>query len=298
MAMKRYWLGLGAVVLLLGGVGLAVLLVPREPVYQGRPISVWIQELTGPVANFAGAVASPTLPRLLAQTPGPEILPYLRATLHRGNSTVSRLYVRWYPRLPPPLVRRLPAPNPLRDTQLRYRAGLILYYMGPTAAAALPDLRDALRDESPEVRRIAATALGVLGPAARSAAPALLRALQDPMPDVRRAALRALPGVENDPARLVPAIADRLKDADPGVRTDAAEMLKDAGPKAELAVPALIRALEDPDNDVFIFAAQALGRIGPSARAAVPALERALRAPRPYSETTLRWALQQLQPQP
>src|SRR5439155_996228 len=106
-------------------IGLFFSLLPKEPVYEGRPVSAWIDQLTGGVGNSAGAVSSHTLPKLVEQKPGGEIVPYLRKTLHRGTSLKDRAYAKIYYRLPAFLMRKLPTPNPARDAELRYRAGLI-----------------------------------------------------------------------------------------------------------------------------------------------------------------------------
>ncbi len=60
------------------------------------------------------------------------------------------------------------------------RAGVAqtLGWFGPAAAAAVPDLIEALGDEHEEVREQAAIALGKIGPAAKGAIPAL-QAMQE-----------------------------------------------------------------------------------------------------------------------
>lgn len=273
---------------------LFVLLQPREPVYEGRPISEWIEQLTGVVGNQAGAVASHTLPKLIQQKPGKEIVPYLGGALRRGTSVKDRFYAWIHPKLPAALLKKLPVPNPNRDAQLRYRAGLILYYLGPDSGKAVTPLTRALRDENMDVRRIAAAALGNIGGDAKRAGPDLIAASGDPSADVRRAALKALAGVEDDPAIVVSVAARLLKDPDDGVRTEAAQLLKELGSKAGAAVRPLVESLSDTNDDVFRFSAMALGRIGPDAREAVPALRLALRDRGPDSETTIRWALKQI----
>ena len=295
--MKRYRYIALAILPVVLAIGLFYSLLPKEPVYEGQPISAWIGQLTGGVGSSAGAVSSHTLPKLLEQKPGQEIVPYMRQTLHRGISQKDRAYAKIYFKLPAFLQRKLPTPNPARDAELRYRAGLILYYMGPQAKKALPDLVASLKDPDPEVRRISATVLGSLGADAKLAAPSLAAASRDPSPDVRRAALKALAGAQGDPAATVPLLAQLLKDPEEGVRTDAAQALRDLGAKARTAVRELTEALADPNEDVFRFAALALGKIGPDAKEAVPALVQALRDNRPYSETTIRWALGQIDPQ-
>jgi hypothetical protein len=275
--------------------GVFYFLLPREPIYQGRPISEWIEELTGNKGGFSGAVASQALPKLLQAEPGPEVVPYLRATLHRGNGFMEKFYINLYPRLVPILGRRIPAPNPLRDTELRYRAAVILYYMGPRAQNSARDLVQALSDSDVDVRRMAATALGTVSNGAEFVKTGLKTALGDPSSAVRRAALRAIANSGPKRSDNVPVVAGMLKDPDEGVRVDAAQILKDFGPDARAAVTSLTAALQDTNGDVFRFAAMALGKIGPDAHESIDALRLALKNPRPYTETTIRWALKRIE---
>lgn len=110
--------------------------------------------------------------------------------------------------------------------------------MLPVPALAEEPLLDALGDEEPQVRKVAALTLAKIGaPAARS-------------------------------------VAERLAHGDNDVRVAAALSLSKMGPEA---VPALIRLLERKDPMVQAKAAWLLGAMGPDAMAAVPALIRALR---------------------
>jgi len=283
-----------ALFLVLLPVLLYVFLWPKEPVYEGRPVSQWIEQMTGGIGGTAGAVSAQALPRLIQHEPGEGAVPFVCAALHRGRTLMARLYAQCYPKLPTALAKKLRPPTPGRDAELRYRAALILYYMGPKAKKAVPDLIYALGDYSPEVRRMAATALGAAGADSESAAVALSSRLNDPAAGVRQAALKSLGQNTNDHIAAALRIAGALKDPETGVRVEAAGILKNFGPKAKAVVPALIQALRDSDQDVVVFAAQALGRIGPDAREAAPALQEALQNAGANSETTLRWALKQI----
>ena len=176
--------------------------------------------------------------------------------------------------------------------------------IGPTAAAAVLALIEALKDGNRGVRRSAADALGSIGPATEAAVPALFEALTDDDSDVRSNAAFALGriGPPAEPAlgealkdddrnvRLyaavalgrigpaaVPAFGEALTDDDSGVRRSAADALVNIGPAAEAAVPALCEALKHGDRHVRGRAADALRKIGPAAQAAVPALIEALK---------------------
>jgi hypothetical protein len=293
MKRSRAILVLAVVLLVLVPILLFVFLSPKEPVYEGRPIGQWIEQMSGSVDGTVGAVSSKELPKLIQQGPGEEVAPFLGGALHRGRPFGARLYARCYPKFPNVVAQRFPAPNPGRDAELRYRAALILYYMGPKGKKAVPDLIYALGDDNQEVRRMAATALGVAGADSERAAVALSSTLSDPVAGVRQSALKSLGQSTNDPSGAALKIAGALRDSDTGVRVEAAQILKNFGPKAKGAVPALIQALRDSDQDVVLFAAQALGRIGSDARDAAPALQEALQNAGPNSETTLRWALKQ-----
>lgn len=272
----------------------AVWMVAREPIYDGRPISEWIDDLAGPVNPVYGAVASEALPRLLQQTPGSEIVPALGATLRRGRTHFDRFHVWIHPRLPNRLAAAVRRPDPTRDTQLRYRAALILYYLGSDARSSVHKLIDSMNDPDDEVRRVVTNALGNMEAHPKVTA-ALRTALADSSDGVRRAALQSFSGLESNPVVVLEA-AKLLADPAAGVRIDAAQLLKNLGPDAKPAIPALIHALDDRNDDVLRFAAQALGRIGPDARNAVPALLEAFQRNRPYTRTTIRWALRQIDP--
>jgi HEAT repeat protein len=274
---------------------MVVFLIPKEPHYDGRPISAWIEDLTGPVNPQYGAVGSEALPKLIQQAPGGEIVPALRATLRRGRSLFDTLYIKIHPHFPEILAKKFEAPNPVRDGQLRYRAALILYYIGPEARGAASELIGALQDPNPEVRRVAANTLGHF-----AGDPKVIRTLkgglEDSNPSVRRAALASLSAVQEE-SRITEFAARLLEDSDAGVRRDAAQLLKNLGSAATPAIPSLVNALRDENDDVLRFAAQALGRIGPKARQALPALLEVLQENRPYTETTIRWALRKIDPE-
>lgn len=65
------------------------------------------------------------------------------------------------------------------DPEVRFQITSALAFIGPEAEAAVPQLIEALQDESVMVRRGAARALGQIGPGAAPAIPELIQALRD-----------------------------------------------------------------------------------------------------------------------
>ncbi|GEM_PF-331069 len=148
------------------------------------------------------------------------------------------------PRAVDPLMERLDRSVNADPNWLFY--GLALGLIGPPA---VPVLLEALGDETPEVRGIAALVLGTIPSAAFVAGPALIATLEDRAASVRAAAAVALGAL-----------------------------------RVEEAVPALlVRAREDRDADVRIRAVRALGRIG--SPEAIPLLRALFRGEDLCSET-------------
>jgi HEAT repeat protein len=81
-----------------------------------------------------------------------------------------------------------------KDPNMRYYAAESLGHYGPEAQSAVPDLIEALKDESAMVRMGVAYALGEIG--SPDAAPALQAATKDPDKEVRVAAAAALQQIQ------------------------------------------------------------------------------------------------------
>jgi len=191
--------------------------------------------------------------------------------------------------------------NTLRDAKSRSkwaRAHALRVLGEIRVPASVPVVLQALEDRDPDVRNVAARALGrmklqatdealvdLLGRhdqavSARIAAmcieigprtaPLLVRTLGDGSPKARFWAARILGEIKVAPA--APALAEALKDSEPDVRSAAARAL---GAIAEgSTAPHLEAALRDPIWYVRAHAAEALGKIGNSAMA--PPLAEAL----------------------
>jgi HEAT repeat protein len=177
----------------------------------------------------------------------------------------------------------------LRDAQPQVRRGAAFALGKSGSAAAPAALVKVLSDREAAVRDAAAYALGELageghgGTVWSEAGPALVRLLaDDDSPQVRRSAALALGhcGARASGARS--ALVKLLPDREPMVRQNAAWALgRLGGDSAEEAVAGLSRLLEDGDAAVRRDAAAALGEIGrPAASRAASALAGCLRRER------------------
>ena len=131
---------------------------------------------------------------------------------------------------------------------------------------SIPELIEALEDESESACFDAAYALGAIG---KPAVSALVDTLKHPSDIVRRNASYALSAIG---APAVPELIEALSHPNGVNHADVADTLGDIGPSAQEAIPVLAKALADESVHLRRNAAEALGIIGGSSSAAVPAL--------------------------
>ncbi|MCY3020099.1 MAG: HEAT repeat domain-containing protein, partial [Planctomycetota bacterium] len=204
------------------------------------------------------------------------------------------------------LIRRLSDP----DVEVRKTAARFVRQLSQAALReVIPALGRLAKDEN---RRLAAESVETLGKLGPDAVPALIEALKDQRPDVRAAAVSALRGAGPAAKDAVPLLIAALNDANEKVRWDAVAALGTIGPAAEAAlaplsallaagppkegadarqsvpfralvaetlgllgakaVAPLTKTLEDPVPEMRAAAAAALAKLGPAAQEAVPAL--------------------------
>ncbi len=157
------------------------------------------------------------------------------------------------------------------EVDVRWRVAEALGKIGPTAAAAVPDLLLLLDDGDPRVRREAATALGRIARGDEAALAGLERALADSDNYTADEAARALsewPSLPRSCAAPLLALARRLGGDSWGRSTwPVLAMGKLAEPPASV-IRFLREGVRRDDED----ACQALGRLGAKAEAAIPDL--------------------------
>jgi hypothetical protein len=232
-----------------------------EPFYRGNRLSTWLAQ--GPSGFDDGADE-------FLQQNSALVTSYLIASLHHGDNPFWKPYM-WLSRHAPALISKWMTPW-VEPKLVRVGATYWLAQLGPSATAAVPDLRRAgSQDTHPEVRRSALWALGRVGSPSKGTVELLVGALSTEQDKgVRQAAVGVLEIWAPDEPLVIPALIDRLKDSDALVRQMSAAALGKYGPRANDALAALndLAAGDDPAAD---YAARALRQINsdnapPSAR--------------------------------
>jgi HEAT repeat protein len=163
----------------------------KEPIYKGKPLSAWVEQLAD-----RSATARQEAAEALGQI-GPAAKPAVGALIAALGDT---------------------------DDAVRDAAAETLAVFGKDAVGPLTA---ALKHTDASVRRGAAAALGHMGPDARDAVPALIAMVKnDADSDVREAVVRALGSIGPDAKAAAPALRDALTDKEQHIREAAAAALK------------------------------------------------------------------------
>jgi hypothetical protein len=151
---------------------------PREPVYDGKPLSYWL--------------SYPSTPAVRTIASDSNAIPLLIRALDRKDTLLGRGYLRVWPKLPPPI--RSHVPRPINNFDRRACAMDVLGRMGPSANPSIPALIRTLReDDSAPIRVFAARCLFWVGQGDRAAVAGLSEAASnDTDQDVRKVASDSL----------------------------------------------------------------------------------------------------------
>jgi HEAT repeats len=225
---------------------------PQEPVYQGKPLSYWVDQLGAPrFTHQANA-------RSALREIGPQAIPFLLARIRQEHSVFRRFYRGGYSRLPARLQRGLPTPRP-ETLGLHARTFDAIWTIGPSSVALL---LPGLRDWDSQVRCTAAAGIAMVGHGLDGPVPALIPLADDPDQLVRVVAIQALGRMGSARRQAIPTVVRALQhDPDGQVRGAAAWTLLGIGPDANgLVLEALRKALIDPDPSTRQWAAIGLWR--------------------------------------
>jgi HEAT repeat protein len=225
---------------------------PREPVYQGKRVGEYINDLaliiehnSAPVPEMVRQGIQPDDPAIKAICAiAPEAIPYLRRAIRRKDSWQEKGLAFLRAKLPSRLSKRLPQARPMYLIGLREGAIRSCAAIGPSARELLPDLIGCFNDL--RARNMAYYAVCEIGP---------------------------------QPENLTALIAILKTSGDRGARAYAAACIGKSGIVNRESISALTTAAQGPDPLVPIFALEALANLGPKAQSALPEIESLAKSP-------------------
>jgi len=236
-----------SLVLILGGFAW-LMLRPNEPepLYQGKPLSYWLQGFS-PSYNLprynnppTNANTSPTRAEAQAavQHLGTNAIP----TLLRFMSTPdTSLLAEFFQLVQRQRFIHIPYTSSWERAQEAERG---FYELGPKMVWGVPQLIQIFdQHRSRTSRQMVPDILGRINPPAKEAVPMLVKATTDPDTFVRNNSVFALGQIHAEPALVVPALIKCLDDPASYTRAHAARALAAFGQDARPAVPALLKLL-------------------------------------------------------
>jgi HEAT repeat protein len=249
-----------------------------EPSYHGKSLGAWLEQArqNKEIENAMPDVYLDTPSARAVRAMGKHALPSLTRMAHTRDTLLRKRMVdlsRQYEWLGI-------HPQPFEDIQMKAAYGFMV--LGPTAKSALPELISMLDDSAPEVRLLAAFAIGKIGCDGAPAIPALQKLITKsvsaiPQPksstDERGLAAYALGAMGSAARSALPQIQLLRNDTNIFVRAAAeAAFIKISGQ----GLNTVIDLLNDPDSTNWLFAAEAIGFIGTNGASAIPYLTAAL----------------------
>ncbi len=256
---KPLEIALAVSLIAVGGVIVWQVLGEREPVYQRKPLSVWLEGYDSPKNQQAWQQTDEAV-RQIGTNALPQLLQMLRLTDSAPwkRTLLALAYKQHFIKI-----------HHIKAWGQNWRAATALGVMGSDAAGAVPELIQLYENPiSGPSQRYTLMALGKIGPAAKMAIPSLLRTVSTSTDEeVRASAVFALGGIHAEPEHVIPVLIKCLVDPSIDVQGEAAEGLGNFRENAKPAVPALVVLLQSPNQDVMNRARAALLRIDPEAAA-------------------------------
>jgi len=192
----------------------------REPVYEGKPLSAWLEQyydalenpegpmtgrttVVGVTADGLGGEESAKQAEAALRAIGTNALPVLLKMAKAHDSAFKRkLIVLSYRFEQAGRVRELFFPHFPHDSEdvLHGMAALGFYTLGNAAKPAQPALTRLLGERHADVRASTARTLGFMGDAAQASCPALVKSLRDKDAETRSASAEALKKIDAEAA--------------------------------------------------------------------------------------------------
>jgi|ERR1051326_2870046 HEAT repeat protein len=286
-----------------------VVIRSREPSYQGKPLSIWLEGAHGEIHDLVEETVDTDSAKAIRAI-GTAALPQLIRMVGTRDSSFRRMLMQLATDQPSLKIHI----RPVKELQEEGACGFIV--LGPTAKAALRPLISLLDDDDADVRKLAAFclgkiksgdavpaltsvldnkrakkrgilrgpeekylaayALGAIGPAARAALPHISALRNDTNWFVRESAEAAFIKISGE--GLAPFLA-ALKDTSNWTNwVSATRIVGLVGTNASAAVPFLITGLQHTNHQVHEEALVALGRIHAQPQIAIPAIMSSLQS--------------------
>jgi HEAT repeat protein len=232
---------------------------PGEPVYEGKPLSVWLEGYDATKPKGAEWEKADEAVRHIGTAAIPTLLRMLKA----NDNDPRRKLIVWAEK------HHLTKPRKhILDFNLNFQAGNCFYVLGPVAKGAVPELiRIYNQHISDWSQSETALALGMIGPASADAVPSLILNVASTNAMTRAQTIFALGAIHAKPELVVPLLTKNLADPDVQSRRSAVNALMMFRGEAKSAVPVIIGLLQDPDRFVRTSARFALRAIDPEAAA-------------------------------
>lgn len=263
---KRVHIALAVLLVVLAGVIVWQVLRLREPVYQGKGLSVWlVQYGTNHWSAGRGSEFDKQAETAIRQI-GTNAIPMYLSIITTRESPIKLKLLALVP-------KRWLARFHLRSVyNYRHLGAYGLIGLGVEAKRSVPALIALLNDKNLEVRYTAVFVLRSLGPVAGDALPSLIKCLKDPEFTVQSDAILGLGEIHQDPERVIPILV-KLLDAPQNpqhaviIRAVAIWSLRQFGAQAKPAVPSLLKLLNDSHASIRSDVTNALKAIDPEAAA-------------------------------
>ena len=228
----------------------------REPVYEGKRLSEWLQGYITP-GSYIAVEPDEQTDRAVRQI-GTNAIPTLLRMLSTRDSVLRRLLGRMTLRQDIVKIHVLPAYFPTAEAATAFRV------LGASASNAVPDLIRIYRLRAgPDSQRACVEALGWMGPASAAALPDVLDATTNSDYSVRPSAIATLARIHADPELVLPVLIQSLRDENVPVCSATQRALEEYAPRSKLAAAALTHLLDDRDPHVRIMAGYILKSIDP-----------------------------------
>jgi hypothetical protein len=262
--------GLAAAV---AGLAFVYFLLPSEPVYQGKPLTRWLEQFGTNHWSAGHGGDSDRQAEAALQHIGTNAAPIY---LQMMTAKESSLKVKWLTLVQKPWLAPFHIPSVVEyrnQVYLRNSLGAFGFVaLGEKAKPFVPALIAFAGDEDRIKRRVAVSALGQLGPTASAAWPVMVKYLNDPDETVRALAAMGLGEIHQEPEKSIRILMDFIEQyrTDRNYRftsQDAILSLGKFGPQAKPAIPMLIGLLRDPQEYIRDAATNALKEIDPDAAA-------------------------------